>query len=85
MSMLATTHVGVAESLMSRGSLHRHLSWRPEMTPVAAYYMLIAMEPEHARPARYAVEAPRRSAVARIADALTTLLTRGRTAAAQPA
>jgi hypothetical protein len=55
------------------------------MTPIAAYYVMIATERDLSeRKPRHQVAAPRRSLVTRVASALESLFSLGRPTTAQP-
>ena len=55
------------------------------MTPIAAYYVMIATEREGVeRKPRHAAGAPRKSLTERIANALESLISLGRPTTAQP-
>jgi hypothetical protein len=55
------------------------------MTPIAAYYVMIATERElEARKPRHQFSAPRRSLIERVSAALESLINLGRPTTAQP-
>jgi hypothetical protein len=57
---------------------------RPQMTPIAAYYVMVASDHEREMRPRYESIVPRPSLASRIVSALETLVRLGRPATTQP-
>lgn len=86
--MLVATDVDTGpEPVLRTVRVHHatHPGAQPAMTPIAAYYVMIATEHEHVdRKPRRAAAAPRKSLAERISNALEALINLGRPTTAQP-
>jgi hypothetical protein len=88
MSMSLATDVDIGQSPALRTVQVHHapcLGALPDMTPIAAYYVMIATEHEtFDRKPRHQVVVPRKSLAERVAGALEALINLGRPTTVQP-